>query len=1099
MHRATIQVVVLAALVSIMPGRLGAEGLESMGNTDGVLTWRLGTLEKGTPAREVVLFAYDNSPDALAKRLDEARRKFAQAMPAPAAAPGPAAAKVWIDNGTTDFALEGPCFFRWRMERQALRFAGGGQLSQFTWYVHYRDAAGQRRAGTEHADASIPENLEIVEPVHALGAKEAAGTLQTADKKLRIGVRAMMGDGPVVAVEFLLTNLSPQPLADVRLTAYANLESAHTHEGDYSVLDQRTGGLLVFDPATGMCAVMAGVNRPATGYSGVWNSVAQLQSASGVPIAQWKPFTGPPPHLARWMLVHQMAAQGVYLPYPVENPATPETRTLSPDEAAAALVRDWLFQAMGRPLAERAMEEIGWARELASRLAAHPKRLDFTPELAELDGLERRLRAAAGVDAGKAKELYLAVRRVKRKIAFKNPVVDFTQLLFIDQPYPRGPVNDTHESIHRMGITASVGGRLLVLDGLHPGGAVRLLAPKDKPGSFWRPDLSYDGRRVLFCYKPHDGRSFSLYEINFDGTGLRRLTSSDYDDIDPIYLPDGHILFTTTRGNSHVRCGPFIYSYILARCDADGSNVYLISYNGEPDFVPALLNDGRVIYSRWEYSDKPLWRIQSLWTTNQDGTNTSVFWGNQSVWPDHLSEPRPIPNSRRVMFSGVGHHDWWSGSIGIIDPDRGFNFPHGLTKVTADRPWPECSKPPIDIPESPRYHASGNYTGYKAPWPLSENDFLVSARGEDGKFRLYLMDTDGNRELIYEGAYNVLHAMPARPRVAPPRQPDRVAWPGTGKDRKPPQPGVFYSADVYQGVPDLPRGMVKWLRVFQLDHKTYTTWAKTYRHSGPPVSIIQEEGVKRVLSLVPVEPDGSVYFKAPAGRSVYFQLLDEHYRCVQTMRSFTGLMPGEQRGCVGCHESHSTTPPPTAGLALRRPPTEISPPPWGHESVSFERFVQPVLDRYCNQCHAGTGEARKVVDLGLRPGTSVFKEPYLTLVGSAGWYNPVDPKRPGYGIAGAIPVESIDPSMNDPRAYGTLRPMQYLSAKSRLIELASSGTHYDVKVDPVSLHRLITWVDACCPFMGEEELRALGDPDFPGIELLPIRPRVKTAPVIERP
>jgi hypothetical protein len=270
MRRTTIQVVVLAVLFPVIPGRLGAEGLESMGNTDGVLTWRLGTLEKDKPVREVVLFAFDSSPDAVARRLDEARCRFAQASAEPHPGSSGSAAKVWIDNGTTDFALEGPCFFRWRMQRQALRCAGGGQLSQFTWYVHYRDAKGQRRAGTEHVDASIPENLEIVEPVRAASATEAVGTLQTADKKLRIRVRATMGEGPVVAVEFVLTNLSAETLRDVCLSAYANLESAHTHEGDYSVLDQRTGGLLVFDPGTGMCAVMAGVNRPATGYSGVW-------------------------------------------------------------------------------------------------------------------------------------------------------------------------------------------------------------------------------------------------------------------------------------------------------------------------------------------------------------------------------------------------------------------------------------------------------------------------------------------------------------------------------------------------------------------------------------------------------------------------------------------------------------------------------------------------------------------------------------------------------------------------------------------------------------------------------------------------------------
>ncbi len=696
-----------------------------------------------------------------------------------------------------------------------------------------------------------------------------------------------------------------------------------------------------------------------------------------------------------------------------------------------------------------------------------------------------------------ARELYFSIRRVKRDILFKNPVLNFTKLLFIDQPLPQGP-ESRHEAIHRMGIMAMPGGRLLVLDGLDPSGRLRQLAPEGKPGSFWRPDLSFDATKVLFCYKPHDEQSFHLYEMNYDGTGLRQLTDSDYDDTDPLYLPDGHILFTTTRGNSYVRCGPFIYSYILARCDADGSNVYLISYNGEPDFVPGLLNDGRVIYSRWEYTDKPLWRLQKLWTTNQDGTGTAHFWGNQSVWPDHLSEPRPIPGSRRVMFSGVGHHDWWSGSIGIIDPDKGRDFPHGLTKVTADLRWPEVSDPPQDTPEADDYHASGRFTGYKTAYPLSEEDFLVSARGVGDKFRLYLMDVHGNRDLIYEGVYNIWHAIPVKPRPVPPTQPNRVAWPGTGKDRKPSKPGVFFSSDVYQGVPGLPRGTVKYLRVFQQDYKTYSTWNKTYRHSGPSVSIIQEEAVKRILSEVPVEADGSVHFTAPAGRSVFFQLLDENRRCLQTMRSFTGLMPSEERGCVGCHEMHSTVPPPQSGLALGRPPIEPSPPTWGTESISYERFAQPVLNTYCVKCHAGTKDASEEPNLVLRPGHSVFKEPYLTLVGSAGWGNPIPGGRPGYGIAGAIPVEA-NYGQNDPEALTTLQPMQYLSYKSHLVDLAASGKHYDVKVDSESLRRLMAWVDACCPFMGDEELRAQGDPDFPGIERLPIRPRVATAPVIERP
>jgi len=776
------------------------------------------------------------------------------------------------------------------------------------------------------------------------------------------------------------------------------------------------------------------------------------------------------------------------------------------------LERDWVFQAENRPTVKRARQEIAWARELADRLAKGAEKPDLHAELAQLGQLEAKLRDDAGRADAVAVTLYLSVRRVKRRIMMRNPVIDFGQLLLIDQPYPsRGGRNWRHEAIHRLGHRAVPGGRLLVLDGLDPDGRVRQLFPPT-PGSFWRPDLSFDGQKVLFCFKPEDEKSFHLYEIDLDGSGLRQLTYGDYDDVDPIYLPDGHILFTTTRGNTYVRCGPYIYSYALARCDADGGNLYLISRNSEPDFVPALLNDGRVVYSRWEYSDKDQNRVQSLWTTMQDGTGTAVLWGNQSIWPDHLAEPRPIPGSERVMFAGVGHHNWFNGSIGIIDPRKGFNYPKGLTRVTWDLPWGEVRWGPGDRPESSEYHASGRYTGYLGAFPLSEEDFLVSARGPNDKYRIYLMDVHGNRELVYEGKHNAWYAIPVRPRTVPPQQPDTVSWPGTGKNHGPVKPGVFYSADVYQGVPELPRGSVKYLRVFQQDAKTYSTWRKTFVYSGPPVSAVQTEAVKRILSVVPVEPDGSVYFEAPAGKALFFQLLDGQYRALHTMRSFTGLMPGERRGCVGCHEMHSTTPSGESGLARQRPPPPVSPPSWGDESIGYERFVQPVLARHCGKCHQGDGNARKACDLTLRPATGIFtrhfKEPYLTLIGPAAWPKPVPGKdRPGYGLAGAFPVYGLKPDQvnpNDPATddrsaiWRTMRPLQYLSLRSPLIARASSGKHHDVKVDPLSLRRLIAWVDANCPYNGEEEIRAMADPDFPGIEDLPVRPRLRTAPRIDR-
>ena len=1163
-----IKITVICGLMMLCTGLLCAEEMklptdQGAGNVDGVLHWSLGNLAPDESKLQTVFLLYADSPEAARRLLDRARLQasdFGLQERLQASDLGERDRErsgagdvfdrkhVWIGNDTTDFAMYGPCFFRWDVEhRQALRCDRGGQLSQFTYYLNYSDAAGKYKAGApQYEDRQTFENVKIVHPVTAIDARTLTGAVATGDDKLRMDVIATCGTGAVVQVDFKITNTSNTVIDDLMLSTYANFEANHDESNDYTTLDSESASLTAVDIPTKRTVLLAGPNPPASGHAGTWNSFALLRNATGVAFADWKPFAGFSREANESLFLELALAQGYYLPQTFPNAQTPPLRDLTAAEAEQALLDDWTRQAQGEPWGNRALAEISWTRDLARRLSENDdvatETIDETS--AQLDELSDRLlrHSVLGADAEKMKSVYFDVRRVKRNLMFANPVIDFDRLLMIDQPYQTHREGN-HESIHRMGVSATPGGRLLVLEGLSPGGHLRQLAPEpDNPngilgtaGSLWRPDVSFDAQKTVFCYKPASEKSFKLYEIGLDGTGLRQLTDSDYDDIDPIYLPDGKILFTTTRGNSYVRCGPFIYSYILAKCDADGSNLYLISTNGEPDFVPSLLDDGRVVYSRWEYSDKPLWRVQSMWTTNQDGTNTTAFWGNQSVWPDHTSQPRAIPNSDRVMFVGVGHHDWWSGSVGIIDPRQGGNFPYGLTKVTADKPWPECTTPPLDRAESSHYHSAGVFTGYSSPYPLSEKDFLVSARAEDGKFRLYLMDVDGNRELIYQGVHNIWNAFPIKPRPIPPAHVDRVAWPKNDADRKPDdqEGGTFYNADIYQGLNGIERGEVKSLRLMQLDYKTYSTWRKTYRNSGPAVSIVQEEGVKRVLSVVPVEADGSVYFEAPSGVSLFFQLLDDDGRCLHTMRSFAGLMPGENRSCIGCHEmQHSNVPMNASGgsLALGRSATPPTPPSWGTESIGYERFVQPVLDRYCGDCHqkdggreqeasireqgAGSREqgagsiatgdtaARGLaaIDLTLRPGHHIFKEPYLTLLGSAGWGNPVpDRGQPGYGIADVLPVESMDPTMNNPIALVTLPVKKYLSATSRLVDYCADGTHYGVRVDTESLQRIMVWVDACGPYCGEEEIRAMEDPDFDGIELLPIRPLVKTAPIVLRP
>ncbi|MDR1959267.1 MAG: hypothetical protein LBQ54_09550 [Planctomycetaceae bacterium] len=784
------------------------------------------------------------------------------------------------------------------------------------------------------------------------------------------------------------------------------------------------------------------------------------------------------------------------------TPQTPPVKDRTSEETRGILEAEWLFQCGGKPTVERSLQEIGWTRSLGRRLS-----VNGDAELAKLAELEKQARSTTGED----KDLYFAVRSLKREITFKNPALDFDSLLYVDGPTPQGS-EWMHETRHQLGYMAVPGARLMTLKGLNPGGHQTKLMPEEPlHGSFWRPDLSYDGKRVLVSFKPHNEKSFHLYEMNIDGTGLRQLTGGIFDDLDPVYLPDGkNIMFLTTRGHIYVRCMPPTNAFVMARMALDtkkgDKNLYIISRSGEPEYTPSVLNDGRVIYTRWEYTDKPLWRAQSLWTMNADGTQVQTFWGNQSVWPDLLKDARQIPGSERIMFTGSAHHDWYSGSIGIIDPGKGFNFPDGLTKVTQEIQWPESGNGPVDPKESADYHTAGEYVAYYSPYPLNEKDFLVSAqRGKRGKFVLLLMDTDGNRELVFEGDHHIWYARPLRARAVPPVSPDRVDWPDWA-ERDNPGTGIIYSNNVYDGAPEELRGKAKYLRIWSIEHKTYTYWFKrNYVSSGPEISANQSEGIKKIIGTVPIESDGSVSFKAPTGIALHFQLLDEKMLALQTMKSFTGVLPGEVRACLGCHESHVRTPVlAQTGKALLRRPSDISPVPWEDITVSYERYVQPALDRYCGECHADPKNetAFQAFNSRLRPGFLGFKEPYMTLMGSPTWGTAYKNRKEadtvgGFGWADTIMVEAYN--QRDPAAYATYPPMTKLSYKSRLVKLMAEGKHYDVKVDPESLHRVILWVDAMGPYYGTEEVRCMADPIFQGKDWLAQTPRVMTAPIIQRP
>jgi len=672
----------------------------------------------------------------------------------------------------------------------------------------------------------------------------------------------------------------------------------------------------------------------------------------------------------------------------------------------------------------------------------------------------RQAMASAGASSDAEWEsLWRDVHKLRRQVAFSNPLADVGRLLFVK----RVPSAFSHQLTQYAGRCARPGGGLFILDA--PGESMRCRRLADLPmGSYLSPDVSWDGRRVLFSFcetdpgatdwRANEQQFYHLFEIGADGSGLRQLTDASYDDFSPRYLPNGKLLFLSTRRGGFHRCGRGpCRVHTLTLADADGSDPRVISFHETHEWDPAVLNDGRVIYTRWDYVDRNAVFYQQLWTARPDGTSPIAYYGNNTFNPVGVWEARPAPGSSRVMATAAAHHAMTAGSIFLLDVAKGIDGLDPITRLTPDALFPESEFPverwhatagvPVapDVPPEER-----RWPGhcYRTPYPLSE-DFFLAAYSFDpligepfanraNMFGLYLVDRFGNKELIYRDvSIGSLWPIPLRARPCPPALPSSLV-----EDR--PGEGTFYLQNVYESWPWLggANDAVKRLRIVQVLPKT-TPHANT-----PRVGLANASPGKQVLGTVPVDADGSAYFRAPAGIPLAFQALDERGMAIQTMRSLTYLQPGEQAGCIGCHEHRSTAAPVgMATLAARRPPSAIEPGPEGSNPFNYAILVQPLLDKRCVECHRPE-RADGGVDLSGTPAGEFTVS-----------YNALAPLVPFSQWKGA-------PQANhEPLTY----PDRFGARASKLMKLLSAG-HENVSLSDEEYERLITWMDANALFYG---------------------------------
>jgi len=667
-------------------------------------------------------------------------------------------------------------------------------------------------------------------------------------------------------------------------------------------------------------------------------------------------------------------------------------------------------------------------------------------KLARLGAIERELAEFPNRSSDEWKAASAAFASLRREALLGNPLLDFDELLLVkrsaESPSLGLPRNwQSNSSLPTNGYDDA-----LVVLSIKDDEATftPLFHPED--GRFIGDvDLHFDGGRLLFSMRDAKER-WQVFEIHVDGSGLRQLTGEqpDVDSYDACYLPSGKIIFTSTACFAGVPC---VYgkSHVanLYLMDADGQRIRQLCFDQEHDWCPTVMHDGRVLYTRWEYTDTPHSNTRLLFQMNPDGTEQSEFYGSNSYWPNSFFYTRPIPGHATKVVSVIGgHHDNpRMGELVVFDPAIGRREASGAVQRI---PGHGQKIEPIILDGL----TETSWPKFLHPYPLSEKYFLVACKPTpNALWGIYLVDLFDNIVLIKESPdFALLEPIPLRRTPTPPVIAEKVDLAS--------KHATIYISDIYHGdgLKRIPRGSVKSLRIF--------TYHFAYQEMGGLLGVIGMDGpwdIKRVIGTVPVLEDGSVKFHVPANTPISIQPLDQEGKALQLMRSWTTAMPGEVVSCAGCHASPNAAPQTRMTLALERPTEEIQPWYGPTRGFSYAREVQPVIDRYCVGCHDGKppADGQHIPDLrgteniadwsSITPGNGNTHAGKFS-VGYAQLHRFV--RRPG--------IESD---------YHMLEPMEFHADTTQLMQMLRRG-HHNVNLDAEAWDRIITWIDLNCPYHG---------------------------------